>query len=186
MKTEENNLILKAQGGDSEAENDLLKAYSPLVKRIARSYYAIGADGDDLIQSGMIGLMNAVRKFDVQNGTASFKTYASTCIHNMIKTVLRKQNTITKNNTPLSEIIDLPSDINLERGYEEKETERLLTDAISSVLNEREMNVLKLYPSAMSYQEISDKLGIEKKKVDNTIYSFRKKIKKLINRDELF
>ena len=104
----------------------------------------------------------------------------------MIKTVLRKQNTITKNNTPLSEIIDLPSDINLERGYEEKETERLLTDAISSVLNEREMNVLKLYLSAMSYQEISDKLGIEKKKVDNTIYSFRKKIKKLINRDELF
>lgn len=55
MKTEENNLILKAQGGDSEAENELLKAYSPLVKRIARSYYAIGADGDDLIQSGMIG-----------------------------------------------------------------------------------------------------------------------------------
>ena len=47
------------------------------------------------------------------------------------------------------------------------------------------MNVLKLYLSAMSYQEISDKLGIEKKKVDNTIYSFRKKIKKLINRDEL-
>ena len=55
--------------------------------------------------------------------------------------------------------------------------------AISSVLNEREMSVLKLYLSAMSYQEISDKLGIEKKTVDNTIYSFRKKIKKLLNKD---
>ena len=184
--TEDTSLILKAQSGDSDAENELLKLYSPLVKCIARTYNAIGIDNDDLVQSGMIGLMNAVRKFDTVNGTASFKTYASTCIHNMIRTALRKQNTVSKADTPLSEIIDLPSDINLERGYEEKETEKLLLDAISAVLSEQEMNVLKLYLSAMSYQEISDRLGIEKKKVDNTIYSFRKKIKKLLNRNEEF
>ena len=57
---------------------------------------------------------------------------------------------------------------------------RLLSEAISSVLNERETNVLKLFLDAMSYAEISQKLGIEKKQVDNTIYSLRKKIKRLL------
>ena len=84
---------------------------------------------------------------------------------------------------PLTEILDLPDGTDLGKGYEDKETAQLLMYAISSVLNEREMSVLKLYLSAMSYQEISDRLGIEKKTVDNTIYSFRKKIKKLLNKD---
>ena len=181
--SDENEMIIKAQSGDGEAESELLIKYSPLVRIIVRSYFVIGVDGDDLIQAGMIGLMKAVRKFDVDNGSASFKTYASACIHNSIKTALGNQNDLLKEAIPLTDILDLPDDTDLGKDYENEETAQLLMSAISSVLNEREMSVLKLYLSAMSYQEISDRLGIEKKTVDNTIYSFRKKIKKLLNKD---
>lgn len=180
MQSNENELILNAQRGDSQAENEILTAYSPLVKTIARSYYVIGVDNDDLIQSGMIGLMNAIRTYKVQDSPASFKTYASTCIHNMIKTTIRKHNQTQNEDAPLAEAMEIPDKTNLEANFLEDEDERTLLAAIEAVLNEREMNVLKLFIKAMSYQEISDKLGIEKKQVDNTIYAVRKKIKKLL------
>lgn len=177
--TNENELIKRAQGGDLQAENDVLKAYAPLAKSIARSFYVIGEDGDDLIQTGMIGLMRAVRSYS-SDGAATFKTYASRCIRNTIVDAVRKRGA-----TPDSDSIDdvfLPSDEQEpERMFIESETSRLLFDAISSVLNEREMSVLKLFLDAMSYAEISEKLGIEKKQVDNTIYALRKKIKKLMS-----
>ena len=180
--SDENILIFKAQDGDGEAESELIRAHTPLVRAIARSYFANGVDEDEIMQAGFIGLMNAVRSYNVKDGAASFKTYASTCIHNRIKTALRKHNAAAKD-TPLTDILDMPSEINVEEIYEDKETESLLMSEISSVLNECEMNVLNLYLSAMSYQEISEQLGIEKKKVDNTIYSFKKKIKKLLDKD---
>ena len=177
----ENDLILKAQSGDGDAENTILIEYSSLVKTIARTYFVIGVDNDDLVQSGMIGLMNAVRSFK-PNASASFKTYASTCIHNIIRTTIRKHS-LSAGDAPLAEAMDIPDSIDVEKSLLEDEDERLLLEAISSVLNEREMNVLKLFIKAMSYQEISDKLGIEKKQVDNTIYAVRKKIKKLLEKD---
>lgn len=176
------NDIKKAQEGDLAAENDLLTEYAPLVKSIARSFYVIGIDSDDLVQTGMIGLMRAVRTFKA-DGNASFKTYASHCIRNNIVDAIRKQKTAPVSDVDLEDIF-LPSDENEpSRLYIEDETTRLLSEAISSVLSEREMNVLKLYLNAMSYQEISERLGIEKKQVDNTIYSFKKKIKKILQKD---
>lgn len=180
MCEDERSLLIRAQNDDAEAETELLLKYSPLVKSIARSYYTIGVDDEDLWQLGLIALMNAVRTYDLNESKASFATYASACIHNIIKTELRRKKNQTKDDIPLSDIEDRPSKFDVEKLYEDKETEHLLMRAISSVLTECEMNVLMLYLSAMSYQEISDKLGIEKKKVDNTIYSFKKKIKKLL------
>lgn len=178
---DENSIITKAQYGDSDAENKLLIAYSALVKTIARSYFVIGVDSDDLVQSGMIGLLNAVRNYNVQDGAASFKTYASTCIHNTIKTAIKKHMSVSSDDAPLAEALDIADETDLEKAFLEEEDGRLLLDAISSVLNERERNVLKLFLKAMSYQEISEKLGIEKKQVDNTIYAVRKKIKKMLD-----
>ncbi|MCM1306392.1 MAG: sigma-70 family RNA polymerase sigma factor [Bacteroides sp.] len=178
---DENILILNAQSGDGEAEGELVKIHSPLVKAIARSYFSSEIDFDDLVQVGMIGLINAIRHYDVENGAASFKTYASTCIHNKIRTALRKHNSDPKG-TPLSQFRDLPSETDVETVFEEQESERLLMCEISSALNECERNVLNLYLGAMSYREISEQLGIEKKKVDNTIYSIKKKIKKILEK----
>ncbi|MDE6302736.1 MAG: sigma-70 family RNA polymerase sigma factor [Clostridia bacterium] len=173
----ENELIKKAQNGDLQAENEILTTYSPLVKSIARSFYVIGED-EDLIQMGMIGLMRAVRTYNADS-SAAFKTYASHCIRNTITDAVRKQNAL-----PDSDSLDgllLPSDEQEpERIFIEGETSQLLFDAISSVLNERELSVLRLFLDAMSYAEISEKLGMEKKQVDNTIYALRKKIKKIL------
>ncbi len=176
---DENDLIAAAQAGDLQAENEILSRYAPLVKSVARSYYVIGEDGDDLIQTGMIGLMRAVRSFK-PNGEATFKTYASRCIRNNIVDVVRKQNNRPATDIDFYELTLTTEEQEPERLFIEDETMRLLSEAISSVLNERETNVLKLFLDAMSYAEISQKLGIEKKQVDNTIYSLRKKIKRLL------
>lgn len=176
---DENTLIAAAQAGDLHAENTLLSRYAPLAKSIARSFYVIGQDGDDLIQTGMIGLMRAVRSFK-PDGEATFKTYATHCIRNNIVDAVRKQNSRPAADVDFYELMLTTEEHEPERLFIEDETSRLLLEAISSVLNEREMSVLKLFLDAMSYAEISQKLGIEKKQVDNTIYSLRKKIKKLL------
>jgi len=180
------NDIKKAQNGDLSAENNVLAAYAPLVKAIARSYSVIGIDGDDLVQSGMIGLMRAVRTFR-EDESATFKTYAGHCIRNAILDAIRKQKSAPVSDVDLEDVFLPSEEQEPSRLYIEDETARLLGETISSVLNERETNVLKLYLSAMSYQEISERLGMEKKQVDNTIYSFKKKIKKILetkqNRD---
>lgn len=173
-------LIVRAQQGDLACENDVLHEYAPLVKSIARSFYVIGIDGDDLIQTGMIGLMRAVRTFNADS-TASFKTYASHCIRNSILDTIRKQKKAPEPSVDLDEVFIPSNEQEPERLYIEDEASRLLAEAISAVLNEREMSVLTLYLDAISYAEISERLGIEKKQVDNTIYSLKKKIKKLLD-----
>lgn len=177
-------MIIKAQQGDLNSENELLMMYTHLVKSISRANKIIGIDRDDLDQVGMIGLMNAVRTFKTDTN-ASFKTYASCCIQNSINDAVRKHNSDSKHTVGLSdthdEIQDPTDKQDPEKIYIESETARLLTKAISSVLNERERQVLPLYLGALSYSEISQKLNMEKKTVDNTIYSLKKKIKKLLN-----
>ncbi|MDE7372747.1 MAG: sigma-70 family RNA polymerase sigma factor [Clostridia bacterium] len=181
--SDENILILKAQDGDGEAESELMQTYAQLVAAIAHSYCSVGVDRDDLVQAGLIGLMKAIRKYDVEKGSARFKTYASTCIHNTIRTALKNHNSAPKD-APLSDAFNIPSGQNVTTDYEDEETERQLMSEISSVLNDCEKKVLHLYIAQLSYQEISDQLGIEKKKVDNTIQSFRKKIKKLLDKKQ--
>lgn len=178
--SDENILILNAQNGDTDAEDALMQTYVPLVAAITLSYSS-GTVDDDLEQAGLIGLMKAIRKYDVNKGAASFKTYASACIHNTIKTVLKSRNSAPKH-APLSDAFNIPSGQDISTDYEDGEAERRLMSEISAVLNDCEKKVLKLCIAQLTYQEISEKLGIEKKKVDNTIQSFRKKIKKLLEK----
>lgn len=180
----ENELIIKAQNGDIVSEGNILKQYAPLVKSIARSFYIIGADGDDLIQLGMIGLMRAVRTFST-NGTASFKTYAYHCIRNSILDDIRRQKKEQEQTIDIDDVFIPSIEEEPERIYIEDEALRILIDAISTVLSELEMEVLILYLEALSYAEISEKLGIEKKQVDNTLYSVKKKIKKLLDKKSI-
>lgn len=178
MTFDENETVLKAQSGDRDAENEMIQLYCPLVIKIARSFYvATEEDREDLVQAGMIGLMNAVRKFDVEKG-ATFKTFASTCIRNEILTAIHKNSRLET--LPIGDIEDASDGTDVVRDYEEKEMADLLLRTFRDVLNEREYSVLRLYLTAHTYQEISDILGITKKQVDNSIYSLRKKIKDLL------
>ena len=178
-KEQELQLIKAAQNGDVDAENAVAVSYMNLAKSIARSF-GVMADADDLAGYGMLGLMRAIRTYD-ENGKASFKTYASTCIRNAIVDALRKPNLdeVNIDEVALPESMQTavqdPEDI-----FIENETSALLFDAITALLTPVELAVLKLHLECLSYSEIAKELGIEQKKVDNTIYSAKKKIKKLL------
>lgn len=178
---QEKELILKAQQGDLSAENAVALNYFSLAKTIARSFNVAGVyDADDLAGHGMLALTRAIRTYDV-NSNASFKTYASRCIKNAIVDVTRKANTSVEE-VNLDEAIPSSDNQNPENMFIENETSSLLLEAIASTLTPTEFAVLKLHIESMSYKDIATELGMEQKKVDNTIYSAKKKIKKLLGK----
>lgn len=181
-KKQENDLILKAQNGDLGAENALALDYLNLAKSVARSFNVAGnLDADDLAGHGMLGLIRAIRTYDATLG-ASFKTYATKCIRNAIVDAVRT----ASNNVEEVDLCDnIPSDDNQnpENLFIENEATDILLNAIASTLTPTEFAVLKLHIESMSYKDIANELGIEQKKVDNTIYSAKKKIKKLVGKE---
>lgn len=178
---EENTLILKAQAGDLAAEEEITEKYLPLSKAIARSFNVSSeADVDDLNQIAAIALVKALRTYDCSLGKATFKTYAAKCMTNAVITHLRKQKDAVE---PLDEAINVQGSVDPVDYLFGGETYDALIEKISLVLTDREKAVLSLFITAMSYEEISEKLDIEKKQVDNAIYSLRKKIKKIISSD---
>lgn len=174
-ETETLDLIKRAQEGDIDSTNAVVFQFRPLAKSIASAYFLAGADKDDVMQIGMIGLFKAVQTFKGDKG-ASFKTYASNCIRNTILDEIRKTHPIDV--CPIDAEM-LSQDKAPEDSIIEKENEKILIDKIQSTLNTVEFDVFKLHLESLSYQEIAERLGIERKKVDNTIYSVRKKLRAL-------
>ncbi len=170
-------LIIKAQEGDIESANLVVYSHRHLAKSIARSYFLIGADADDVMQIGMMGLFRAVMTYKLDSG-ATFKTYASNCIRNIILDEIRRSKPNAMDIIPIDDVLDKCHQNTPESTFIEKESEQVLIESITSLLKPLEMDVLKLHVQSMSYQEIAEQLGIEKKKVDNTIYAIRKKLKK--------
>ena len=181
---EELNLIKLAKAGDEAASDEILLEYGKLVRTIARSIEIVNLDldYDDLFQVGNIGLLRAISSYR-EDSSATFKTYASRCIRNAIIGELRKKSPISTVSIGDEPLVDrIPSPIDPEKDYIDKENASLLFDAIRSTLSEAEFEVLRFYLDGLSYQEISQKLDIEKKKVDNTIYAIKKKTKKLFDK----
>lgn len=146
-------------------------------------------DVDDFAGYGMLGLIRAIHTYD-ENGKANFKTYASRCIKNAIVDAVRKSESGAveiKLDSVDDEIQGEMQQTNPESIFIENETSALLFEAISSLLTPTELDVLKLHLECMSYADIAKELGLERKKVDNTIYSAKKKsanflTKRTINR----
>ena len=185
-KEQEKQFIRLAQQGDVEAENSVALAYLNLAKSIARSFGVAGAyDTDDLAGYGMLGLIRAIHTYD-ENGKANFKTYASRCIKNAIVDAVRKMDSAAveiKLDSVGDELQSELQEANPESIFRENETSTLLFEAISSLLTPTELDVLKLHLECMSYADIANELGLERKKVDNTIYSAKKKIRKLLDKE---
>lgn len=187
-------LATLASAGNNEAIDFLLDKYRNLVLIIARSYFLIGADRDDITQEGMIGLFKAIRDYKEDN-EASFSTFAHMCIKRQIlsaiKTATRKKhlplNTyISLNNTTyddeqettlLNVIIDKeklsPEDIIID-----KEAHEAILDSIKAILSEYETTVLEKYLKGMSYTDIAAELGKTEKSIDNALQRIKKKIEK--------
>ena len=182
---DEYDIVLKASKGDKIALEYIIKKYKNFVKAKAKSYFLIGADKEDIIQEGMIGLYKAVRDFDASK-TNSFKGFADICITRQIITAIK---TATR-----QKHIPLNSYISLNKPVYDEESERTLLDIIATsivtdpeeliiskeelkhieskmneLLSDLELQVVEYYLNGKSYQYIADKLKRDVKSIDNAL-----------------
>lgn len=164
----------------------LLESYKPLVISIARRYYLAGAELDDLIQEGMIGLYKGIITYDSSKND-SFTNYASLCIKRQIISAIKKSNSLKYSffQDLISEddfyINEIPSiDENPESRIIIKEDFSNLKQEILAKLTDFEKKVLREYLNGKSYDEIALKLGLNKKSVDNALSRIRNKLNYLV------
>jgi len=180
----EQEIIEKAKTDELILDN-LLTTYKPLVISIARKYYLIGGELDDLVQEGMIGLYRAVLTYTANKQTM-FKTFATLCVTRQIQSAVKKANReknkpfldLYSNNSEIFEMI-LSSDPNPEDLAVQKESAKEITKLINLKLSKLERQILKEYFNGKSYQEIAIKLNINKKSVDNGLNRIIKKLEKI-------
>ncbi|MFQ6872370.1 MAG: RNA polymerase sporulation sigma factor SigH [Romboutsia timonensis] len=198
---DEYDIVLKASKGDKIALEYIIKKYRNFVKAKAKSYFLIGADKEDIIQEGMIGLYKAVRDFDASK-TNSFKGFADICITRQIITAIK---TATR-----QKHIPLNSYISLNKPVYDEESERTLLDIIATsivtdpeeliiskeelkhieskmneLLSDLELQVVEYYLNGKSYQYIADKLKRDVKSIDNALQRVKRKLEKhLENRND--
>ena len=185
-------LAALAQSGNLDAEEALLKKYKDAVRIKANMYYMAGADEDDVMQEGMIGLMKAIRQYSPER-EASFGTFAGICITRQIISAIRSAdrdkhkalNTSVSLSRPLetgNEEVTLAD--TLSSGTGESPEEILIYKDIlyyilhngDNIFSEFEMNVLSEFIKGNDYEKIADKLGKNVKSVDNAMQRTRKKI----------
>lgn len=194
-------LILRLRDGEENITDYIMDKYKNLVKSKARSMYILGADNDDLIQEGMIGLFKAVRDYD-SGRDASFFTFADLCISRQMYTAVQASG--RQKHAPLNTYISLysPTQMGSEQsGGEAAELlstlsskaelspEDLLIDrenvenlekTIERELSAFEKQVLDLYITGMSYVQIAKVLGKDEKSTDNALQRIKGKLRKVI------
>lgn len=195
-KLSDEELVAKYHDGDNGAADFLMEKYKNFVRMKARAYFLAGADNDDLIQEGMIGLYKAVRDYNPHRDTI-FMTFASLCVARQIRSAMTAHN--RKKNSPLNSYISLDTPVTDEMGEsaklsdvitsaDEKSPEDLIIDqeqnsglmnAIFENLSKMETLVLELYVEGLSYSEIAQQMGKTEKAVDNAIQRIRSKINTL-------
>jgi len=179
-------LAAKAASGDADAEEILVKRYNKEVKMCSRPLFLFGGDGEDLIQEGMLGLLSAIRQFDI-NRDSSFKTYAVLCIKNRMYTAVKsaaRMKHMMLNSSVSIQSPQFDETETLAANYVRNPEELLilkerLDDIIGNrrgTLSKLEQQVLGLYLEGLSYEEISAKIDKPQKSVDNAIQRIRKKL----------
>ena len=188
----DNELVLLANNSDDVAMEVLISRYKNFVRAKTRSYFLIGADRDDIIQEGMLGLFKAIRDFDVTKNN-SFKTFAELCVTRQIitavKTATRLKHTPLNNyvsfNKPvyedetektLIEILNNRLELDPEEIIINKEKLEETEEKIKNNLSKFENTVLNLYLQGKNYQEIAIVLEKPAKSIDNALQRIKKKI----------
>ena len=185
-------LLSLHRAGDARAEEALYARYKQIVRSKARTYFLIGADREDIIQEGMIGLYKAVVDYQFDKN-ASFRSFAELCITRQIisaiKAATRKKhvplNTYISFNRPAYEsenerpLIDVLTSTRISDPEEVligRENYAAVADSIEHSLSRLERDTLGLYLYGYSYQQIADHLQISTKSVDNAIQRVKKKL----------
>lgn len=189
-------IVLLAQQADGTALEFLLNKYKNFVRSKARSYFLIGADHEDIVQEGMIGLYKAIRDFKTDK-LSSFRAFAELCITRQIITAIK---TATR-----QKHIPLNSYVSLNKPLYDEESDRTLLDVIiegratnpeelligqedlmsirdriDEVLSGLEQEVLAAYLDGKSYQEIAENLGRHVKSIDNALQRVKRKLEKFL------
>ena len=197
-KMTDEDIVSEAQGHDNVlAQEYLLHKYRNFVRAKARSYFLIGAEREDIIQEGMIGLYKAIRDFK-NDKQASFRAFAELCVTRQIITAIK---TATR-----QKHIPLNSYVSLNKPIYDEDSDRTLLDVISGIkvanpedmvisreefddiegkmndiLSDLEWQVLMSYLDGKSYQEIAADLGRHIKSIDNALQRVKRKLEKCIN-----
>ena len=157
--------------------------YSRLVTRLVRHYFLSGGDYDDLYQEGMIGLLNAIRKYDPARSD-NFEAYASLCIKNRLLDAMRRD--ISENDRMYQSSDEYSGTMSVYHGPEEKvlaeESAQEFILGISGLLSAFEASVLDLYLEGYTVKEISVILNKSIKSVDNAIVRIRNKLRLYLNK----
>ncbi|MCI8345119.1 MAG: RNA polymerase sporulation sigma factor SigH [Clostridia bacterium] len=194
-------LIRASKSGDKNALEYLINKYKELVNMKVSKYFIIGAEKEDIVQEGLIGLYKAIKSYsgDKQN---SFKTFANMCIERQLITAIKSSN--RQKHMPLNSYLSLN-----ESAYENDEETSLFDTfnshqiedpletitkqeyyksveiAIDKSLSNFEKQVLNRYMQGESYIQIAEKLDTPVKSIDNAIQRIRKKATANLNVSEL-
>ncbi len=180
-------LVKRAQQGDKEATEILLRRHMNMVRARARGFFLVGGETDDLVQEGMIGLYAAIGDYEEKTGK-SFKNFAYLCVTRNILDAVKRS--LRHKNYPLNNSVSL-FDPHLS-GYAEEETpEDFLLDSEADVefrmklmreLSDFEFRVVTMYLEGMSYAQICEIAGKDEKSIDNALSRSKKKLLKLFSK----
>ena len=189
-KTDEEVVVL-AQAGDGQALAYLLNKYKNFVRSKARSYFLIGADHEDIVQEGMIGLYKAIRDFQPSK-LSTFRSFAELCVKRQIITAIKAAT--RQKHVPLNSYVSLNKPLydeesdrtlldviegrvtNPEDLYISQEDLARIQTQISEVLSDLERQVLEAFMDGKSYQEIAELLGRHVKSIDNALQRVKRKL----------
>ena len=165
-------LLIKFRQGDIDAEEELFGRYKPIVTAIARKYYLIGGDKEDLLQEGWLGFFRAMRQFD-ETKSDNFKQYATLLIEREMIDAIRRANSNKNQVLSSSVFVDndeiLSSDQTIEDEVFYYETYKDIFASIKSTLSDKEKKVLEYYLQGYNYVDISQILDTTPKSIDNTL-----------------
>ncbi len=189
----DDDLVAAARAGDERAIECLLLKYRSYARAKARSYFIVGADAEDIIQEGMIGLYKAIRDYDPA-AKSSFRAFAELCITRQVITAIKAAT--RHKHGPLNNYVSLSRPVS-----SEDDGERCLADVLTvsgggdpvdqvisadriralqahfdQALSDLEVEVLRLYVDGKSYQEIAAVLSRHVKSIDNALQRIKRKL----------
>ncbi|MGN0271773.1 MAG: RNA polymerase sporulation sigma factor SigH [Lachnospiraceae bacterium] len=190
-KTDEE-LIRQMRAGDKEIVDYLMVKYKNLVRKKANAFFLIGADNDDLIQEGMIGLFKAIRDYQ-EDKEVSFYHFAELCISRQMYTAMeasqRKKHaplnsyvslyeeTNEEGKMPLSEVLQSLTDGNPEDLVIDRENVLAFQEKINERLSKMERQVLVLTLQGLDYQQIAEIMEKPAKSIDNALQRIKGKLR---------
>ena len=198
MAISDEELINQIRENDPQALNEIIERYKSLIEIRVSNYFINGAEKDDLMQEGRIGLFKAIMNYD-SSKDASFNTFANLCIERQLINAVKNSN--RQKHMPLNNYVSLNGsdddssseniDTVLNNSVEDpldtitkKEYMNEINDTLDKNLSDFEKNVLDLLLKGYKYEEIAQKLDSNSKAIDNAIQRIRKKtIKNLDNLD---